>query len=49
MITFKPCIKYKRADGLYQVYIRIIYKKKVRYIATEKCVNDKGLDRKKTN
>lgn len=47
MITFKPCIKYKRADGLYQVYIRIIYKKKVRYIATEKWVNDKGLDRKK--
>lgn len=43
MATFKACVKAKRKDGFYPVYIRVIHHKKVAYIPTDKMVNDKGL------
>lgn len=34
MITFKPCVTYKRRDGTYQVRIRVTFARKSRYLAT---------------
>ena len=45
MATFKACVKAKRKDGFYPVYIRVIHHKKVAYIPTDKMVNDKGLSK----
>ena len=45
MATFKACVKAKRKDGFYTVYIRVIHHKKVAYIPTDKMVNDKGLSK----
>lgn len=45
MATFKACVKAKRRDGFYPVYIRVIHHKKVAYIPTDKMVNDKGLSK----
>lgn len=43
MATFKACVKAKRKDGFYPVYIRVIHHKKVAYMPTDKMVNDKGI------
>lgn len=43
MATLKACVKAKRKDGFYPVYIRVIHHKKVAYMPTDKMVNDKGL------
>lgn len=40
MPTFSPEVKYKRADGLYQVQIRVTHKRKNAYIPTGKLVDD---------
>lgn len=45
MATFKACVKAKRKDGFYPVYIRVIHHKKVAYMPTDKMVNDKGLSK----
>lgn len=45
-MTFKASVKKKRADGFYQVYIRIIHQRKIGYMMTSKVVNAKGLDKK---
>lgn len=39
MATFKTCIRLKRRDGLYTVYIRITHNREARYIKTDKVVN----------
>ncbi|MEG2150110.1 MAG: phage integrase SAM-like domain-containing protein, partial [Bacteroidaceae bacterium] len=36
MATFKACIKYKRSDGLYTVYIKVTHKRNNGYIKTDK-------------
>lgn len=43
MATFKAVVLTKREDGFYSVYIRIIHKRKITYVKTDKVVNDKGL------
>ena len=45
MATFKACVKSKRRDGFYAVYIRVIHHKKVAYIPTDKMVNEKGMSK----
>ena len=32
MATFKAIVRYKRADGFYQVYIRVVHRSKMGYI-----------------
>jgi len=34
MITFKPCVNYRRRDGTYAVRIRVTFARRVRYIST---------------
>lgn len=36
MATFKACVKYKRSDGLYTVYIKVVHNRKNGYIKTDK-------------
>lgn len=36
MATFKACVKYKRSDGLYTVYIKVTHKRANGYIKTDK-------------
>lgn len=36
MAAFKACVKYKRSDGLYTVYIRVTHGRKIGYIKTDK-------------
>lgn len=43
MATFKACVRKKRADGLYYVYIRVTQHRKVGYIRTDKMTSDKYL------
>lgn len=43
MATFKACIRNKRSDGFYPVYIRIAHNDSIQYINTGRIVNDKGL------
>lgn len=45
MASFKTVVQYKRPDGFYQVYIRLIHHKQVKYIRTDKMVTDKGLEK----
>lgn len=45
MATFKICVRKKRNDGFYPVYIRVIQNKKVGYIKTDKLVNEAGLSK----
>lgn len=45
MATFKAIIRYKRADGFYQVYIRVVHRTKAGYIKTDKFVTDKRLSK----
>lgn len=46
MATFKPAVKYKRADGTYIVYIRCTHNRKIDYIKTSMYVTDKQLKKK---
>ena len=41
MAIFKTIVRYKRADGFYQVYIRVLHRSKSGYIKTDKFVTDK--------
>lgn len=45
--TFKICVhnNRQRADGLWQVYIRVTHKRQVGYLKTDKVVSRNGLDR----
>ena len=43
MAKFSPCVRNKRNDELYPVYIRIFHNKELQYINTGLLVNDKGL------
>lgn len=44
MATFKACVQKPRKDGFYQVYIRVIHRKQVHYIKTDKMVTDAELN-----
>lgn len=46
MATFKIVVQKQRKDGFWPVYIRITHNRGVKYIRTDKIVNDKGIDRK---
>ena len=43
MAKFTPCIRNKRNDGLYPVYIRVQHNNSLQYINTGLLVNEKGL------
>ena len=43
MATFKICIRGRRSDGLYPVYLRITHNRQVGYIKTDKCVDVKNI------
>lgn len=43
MITFKSCVRNRRKDGFWIVYIRVTNKKKSVYMRTGKVVNDSGI------
>ena len=43
MATFKICVRGRRSDGLYPVYIRITHNRQVGYIKTDKCVDVKNI------
>lgn len=45
MATFKSIVRYKRADGFYQVYIRVVHRTKSGYIKTDKFVTDKQISK----
>lgn len=45
MAVFKAVVRYKRPDGLYQVYIRVTHRRKAHYIKTDKYVSQKGVDK----
>ncbi len=45
MATFKTIVRYKRADGFYQVYIRVVHRTKSGYIKTDKFVTDKQISK----
>lgn len=47
MATFKTMVRYKRADGFYQVYIRVLHHSKSGYLKTDKFVTDKQLTKSK--
>ncbi len=46
MATFKTCVRKRRNDGFWYVYIRVTHQKKVGYIKTDKMVSDAGLNSK---
>jgi len=43
MAKFVPCVRNKRSDGLYPVYIRVFHNKSLQYINTGLLVVEKGL------
>lgn len=45
MATFKTCVRNRRKDGLWPVYLRLTHKRKVEYIKTDLLVNASGLTR----
>lgn len=45
MATFKTMVRYKRTDGFYQVYIRVVHRTKSGYIKTDKFVTEKQLSK----
>lgn len=49
MAQFTPCIRNKRSDGYYPVYIRLSHNYGIQYIKTNFIVNDKGLKKVYTN
>lgn len=46
MATFKVCVRNKRKDGFYPVYIGVTHHSKIAYIKTDKLANEKTLGRK---
>lgn len=46
MATFKIVVQKQRKDGFWPVYIRITHNRGVKYIRTDKIVNDKGINKK---
>lgn len=46
MASFKTCIRKKRTDDLYPVYIRVTHHRKPGYIKTEKVVDKTGIRKK---
>jgi len=47
MATLKATVKFKRKDGMYVVYIRVVQNRKIKYIRTSWVVDDKGLSKDK--
>lgn len=47
MTTLKPCVQKQRADGFYQVYIRVTHDRKIGYIKTDKVVMKKSVTKTK--
>lgn len=47
MATLKICVRSKRSDGFYPVYIRVTHHRELAYIKTDKMVNDKGITKTK--
>ena len=45
MITFKPCVTYRRKDGTYAVRIRVTFARKVRYLSTTLTAHPEQLTR----
>lgn len=45
MATFKPVITYKRADGTYLVYIRVIHNRRKKLLSTHLYITDKDITR----
>lgn len=45
MITFKPCVTYRRRDGTYAVRIRVTFKRKTAYLPTTKVAYQEQLTR----
>lgn len=43
MASFRICVRGRRGDGLYPVYIRITHNRQVGYIKTDKCVDVKNI------
>ena len=43
MASFKICVRGRRQDGLYPVYIRITHNRKVGHIKTDKCVDTRSI------
>lgn len=43
MATFKICVRKKRSDGFWPVYIRVTHDRKTQYVKTDKVVTDKYL------
>ncbi len=43
MACFKICIRSRRNDGLYPVYIRITHNRQIGYIKTDKCVDPRNI------
>ena len=43
MASFKICVRVKRHDGLYPVYIRVTHDRQIGYIKTDKCVGEEEL------
>ena len=43
MAKFSICIRSKRSDGFYPVYIRVFHNKSTQYIKTGFLVNEKGI------
>lgn len=45
MASFKICVRNRRKDGLWPVYLRLVHDRKVAYIRTELLVSDAGLSK----
>lgn len=45
MATLKICVRNKRKDGFYAVYIRVTHHREIAYIKTDKMVTDKGVSK----
>lgn len=45
MASFNVCVRIKRKDGLFPVYIRITHKRKIQYMRTKYLVNSDGVKR----
>jgi hypothetical protein len=43
MATLKICVRKKRSDGFWPVYIRVTHARKTQFIMTDKVVTDKYL------
>jgi site-specific recombinase XerD len=43
MAKFTPCVRNKRSDGFYPVYIRVFHNNSIQYIKTDSLVGNKGL------